>query len=208
MADLQRADEWHQARLGKVTASRMADVMAKGRGGSPSVTRQKYLAQLALERLTGRSVEGYQSAAMLWGTDNEQPAIEQYSFVRGEQVEPVGFITHPSIEMSGASPDGLVGPDGLVEVKCPESHTHWATLQGDPIAARYVDQMQWQLECTGRTWCDFVSFDPRFPPLHQLHIQRVHADAERQQALRDGTSNFLNDLEAELHTLREREAAA
>ena len=208
MNDLQRTDDWMADRLGKVTASRIADVVAKGRGSAPSVTRQEYLVQIALERLTGQAVESYTNAAMQWGVDNEPAALDQYGFVKGVTVEPVGFVVHPTIKMSGASPDGLVSDDGLVEVKCPKSHTHWATLKGDRIAARYIDQMQWQMECTGRAWCDFVSFDPRFPPEHQLHIRRIAADPDRQTFLRDGVINFLNDLEADLHDLRAQEAAA
>lgn len=193
----QGSDAWVEYRRGKVTASRIADVMSKGRGSAPSVTRQKYLVQLALERITGQVAESYTNAAMQWGTDNEPMARDQYAFIKGVEVQQVGFVDHPSIAMSGASPDGLISDKGLVEIKCPESHTHWATLKGDPIASRYVDQMQWQMACTGREWCDFVSFDPRFPPEQQLHVQRVHADAERQGELVQGVTQFLADLETE-----------
>lgn len=199
---------WFAARLGKVTASRIADVMAKGRGSAPSVTRQKYLVQLALERITGNAAETFTSTAMQWGTDNEPMARDQYAFIKGVEVEQVGFVDHPSIAMSGASPDGLISDKGLVEIKCPESHTHWATLKGDPIASRYVDQMQWQMACTGREWCDFVSFDPRFPPEQQLHVQRVHADADRQDELVQGVTRFLVDLEGELSAVIGQEVAA
>lgn len=205
----QGTDAWLESRRGKVTASRIADVMSKGRGSAPSVTRQKYLVQIALERLTGCVANGYTNAAMQWGTDNEPMARDQYAFIKGVEVEQVGFVDHPSIAMSGASPDGLVGNDGLLEIKAPESHTHWGTLRGDPIASRYIDQMQWQMEVTGRTWCDFVSFDPRFPPEQQMHIQRVHADAARQDELVQGVTQFLADLETEMgNVLKPFEVAA
>lgn len=214
MIDLQRTEEWYQARLGKVTASRIVDVMSKGRGSAPSITRQKYLVQLALERVTGKVVESYSNAAMQRGTENEPLALEQYAFIKGVKVEPVGFVPHPSIPMAGASPDGLVnaiGPDdsdGLVEVKCPESHTHWNTLKGEPIPRRYIYQMHWQMACTGRYWCDFISFDPRFPPEQQLHIQRVDCDTELYSELIDGVRDFLDDLEKELSEVTGQEVAA
>lgn len=197
----QGTPEWLELRRGKVTASRMADVMSKGRGSAPSITRQKYLVQLALERMTGCVADGYTNAAMQWGTDNEPQARAMYEFVTDSQVEQVGFVLHDHIEGTGASPDGLVAHDGMIEIKCPESHTHWETLKGEPIAARYLDQMQWQMECAGRWWCDFVSFDPRFPAEHQLHIRRVEADPDRQAELRAGVQAFLKDLEGELQAV-------
>jgi putative phage-type endonuclease len=208
MSELQRTETWVQSRLGKVTASRMADVMSKGRGNAPSITRQRYLVQLALERMTGCVADGYTNAAMAWGTEQEPHARAMYAFVTDNEVHEVGFVDHPSVAMSGASPDGLIGHDGLVEIKCPESHTHWARLRGEAIASNYIDQIAWQLECTGRAWCDFVSFDPRFPPEQQIHIQRVHADPDRQAELRVGVEAFLADLEGELNAVLKQGSAA
>jgi putative phage-type endonuclease len=204
----QGTEAWLEARRGKVTASRMVDVMSKGRGSAPSITRQKYLVQLALERITETVADGYTNAAMQWGTDNEPQARAMYEFVKDVEVQQVGFVLHDHIEGTGASPDGLVAHDGMLEIKCPESHTHWGTLKGDPIAPRYIDQMQWQMECAGRAWCDFVSFDPRFPAEQQLHIQRVHADPKRQAELRAGVEAFLSDLEGELQAVLGQKAAA
>lgn len=193
----QRTDEWHAARLGKVTASKIADVMASGRAGAPSVTRANYLAQLLCERLTGRPTEGYTSEAMQHGTDNEPIAINAYEMAQDVIVTPIGFVNHPSIEMSGASPDGLVGDEGLIEVKCPNSATHLATLKGADIDSRYMKQMQWQMACTGRAWCDFVSFDPRMPDHMQLHVQHVRRDDEMIAQIEAAVLTFLAELEVD-----------
>jgi putative phage-type endonuclease len=193
----QRTPEWFAARLGKVTASKISDVMASGRSGAPSVTRANYLAQLLCERLTGRPTEGYTSDAMQHGTDNEPIAINAYEMAQDVIVSPIGFVDHPSIAMSGASPDGLVGEDGLIEVKCPNSATHLATLKGGSIDGRYVKQMQWQMACTGRKWCDFVSFDPRMPEHMQLHVQHVRRDDEMIAQIETAVSEFLAELDAD-----------
>jgi putative phage-type endonuclease len=193
----QRTPEWFAARLGKVTASKIADVMASGRAGAPSVTRANYLAQLLCERLTGRPTEGFTSDAMQHGTDNEPIAINAYEMAQDVIVSPIGFVDHPSIAMSGASPDGLVGEDGLIEVKCPNSATHLATLKNGSIDGRYVKQMQWQMACTGRAWCDFVSFDPRMPDHMQLHIQHVRRDDEMIAQIETAVCEFLVELDAD-----------
>lgn len=183
----QGSPEWFAARLGKVTASRISDVMAKGRGSSPSVTRQKYMAQLAVERLTGLVAESFSSSAMDWGTETEPQARASYTMATGNVVEQVGAVEHPEIPMSAASPDGLVGDTGLVEIKCPETHNHVVTLLGGSISGVYVKQMQWQMACTKRDWCDFVSFDPRMPDEMRLSIQRVDRD-----------NTFIAEMEAEV----------
>ena len=193
----QRTLEWHQARLGKVTASKISDVMASGRSGAPSVTRSNYLAQLLFERLTGRPTEGFTSDAMQHGTDNEPIAINAYEMHRDVIVSPIGFVDHPTIAMSGASPDGLVGEDGLIEVKCPNSATHLATLKGGSIDGRYLKQMQWQMACTGRKWCDFVSFDPRMPEHLQLHVRHVPFDPVMVREIESAVQEFLADLDAD-----------
>jgi len=193
----QRTDEWHAARLGKVTASKIADVMASGRAGSPSVTRANYLAQLLCERLTGRPTAGYTSHEMQHGIDSEPLAINAYEMHADVIVTPIGFVDHPSIAMSGASPDGLVGDDGLIEVKCPNSATHLATLKGADIDGKYMKQMQWQMACTGRKWCDFVSFDPRMPDHMQLYVRRVERDLEMIAAINSAVTTFLVELEAD-----------
>lgn len=170
----QRSPEWFAARLGKVTASRVADVIAKTKTG-PAASRANYLSELVLERLTGEPLPSFTNAAMAWGTEKEPEARDAYAFMHAPVAE-CGFVNHPRISMSGASPDGLVGDTGLVEIKCPSSATHLDTLRGAPIPAKYIAQMQWQMACTGRQWCDFASYDPRFPPAMQLHVQRVARD--------------------------------
>src|SRR5690606_6597640 len=143
------------ARLGRVTASRIADVTAATRNGW-GASRANYKAELVAERLTGQPAQRFISGAMQHGIDTEPDAILAYEFFTDQTVEPVGFVDHPTIAMSGASPDGLIGDDGLVEVKCPNTATHLDTLLGGAIPDKYLKQMQWQMACTGRQWCDFV----------------------------------------------------
>jgi putative phage-type endonuclease len=171
----QGTPEWFAQRLGKVTASRIADIMAKTKTGV-SASRGNYLAQLVAERLTGQSADTFKSGAMQHGTETEPQARMVYEAETGQIVTEVAMINHPTIEMSGASPDGLVGTDGLVEIKCPNTSTHIASLMADKAPSGYIPQMQWQMACTGRAWCDFVSFDPRMPEDMQLLIKRVPRD--------------------------------
>lgn len=170
----QRTDEWFAERLGKVTASKISDVMMK----PTTAGYQNYKAQLICERLTGIATETFTSAAMQHGTDTEPQARAFYELESGNEVTEVGFVPHPIIEMTGASPDGLVGVDGLVEIKCPQPATHIKTLQGGSIDRKYLLQMHWQMACTGREWCDFVSFCPALPLEMQLHIERVKLDRD------------------------------
>lgn len=171
----QRTEEWHQARLGKVTASRLADVLATIKTGE-AAARANYRIELVAERLTGLRSPGFTSTAMQWGIDNERAAVAAYELETGRIVSDVGFIVHPEITDSGASPDGLVGDDGLIEIKCPETKTHVHTLLHKNVPAQYIPQIQWQLACTGRAWVDFVSFDPRMPDYLMLEIVRVERD--------------------------------
>lgn len=173
---IQGTDEWRYARLGKVTASKIADVMAEGRGGKPSATRANYIAQLVSERLTGVPYETFTSAAMQHGTETEAQARAVYTMNTGLAVQEVGFVPHPTIEGAGASPDGLVGDFGGLELKCPNTATHIATLRGASIDGGYMKQVQFNMACTGRKWWDFASFDSRLPDEMQLHIRRVHRD--------------------------------
>jgi putative phage-type endonuclease len=191
---MQGTDEWFAARLGKVTASRIVDVMAKGRSGEPSATRANYMAQLVCERLTGKPAESYSNAAMQHGTDTEPQARAMYELETGLTVEEVDFIPHPAIAMSGASPDGLVG-SGLVEIKCPNTATHLKRLMGEKIDRGHVLQMQWQMACTGRVWCDYVSFDPRLPGEMQMCIESVPADPVLQAEITEAVSQFLAELD-------------
>jgi putative phage-type endonuclease len=204
---IQGTDEWHQARLGKVTASGVADVMASGRGGKPSATRANYEARLVAERLSGRPTETFQSAAMQHGTETEGQARACYALETGNAVAEVGFVDHPTIAFAGASPDGLVGDDGLVEIKCPNTATHIATLLGGSIPDAYMKQMQFQMACTGRKWCDFVSFDPRMPDELQLRVTRVPADPAMIAEIETAVREFLGDVTATIAALSQQVAA-
>lgn len=189
----QGAPAWHAYRLGKVTASRVADVIAKTKSGW-GASRANYAAELVAQRLTGTAPEGYTNAAMQWGIDTEPQARKVYEMMRDVEVQQVGTVQHPTIAMSCASPDGLVGDDGLIEIKCPSVAVHIETLLSEAIPAKYITQMQWQMACTGRQWCDFVSFDPRMPGEMQLFVARIGRD---DAAIRDLTTQievFLDEV--------------
>lgn len=206
---VQGTDAWLQARLGRVTASRVADVVARTKTGY-GASRANYLAELVAERLTGTPAEKFTNAAMNWGTEKEPEARNLYEFMRDAPVVQVGFVPHPTIEMSGASPDGLVADSGLVEIKCPNTATHIETLLSGELAGKYITQMQWQMACTGRAWCDFVSFDPRLPASMQLFIRRVERDDARIAELEREVVAFLGELDRTVAALRdkyEKEAA-
>lgn len=205
----QGTDEWHQLRLGKVTASRIADVMARTKTG-PGAARKNYAAELVAERLTGERGASFTNAAMQWGTDQEPHARAAYEFLTDATVREVGFVDHPAIDMAGASPDGLVGDDGLVEIKCPNTATHIDTLLGGAVPDKYVKQMQFQMACTGRAWCDFVSFDPRLPAEMQTFILRIHRDDKAIAEIEDAVRGLLSEVAetvAALQSKYQQEAA-
>lgn len=191
---VQGSEEWQQLRIGKVTASRIADVLARTKTGW-GASRANYAAELVAERLTGSKAETFKSDAMDRGNELEASARLMYEFINDVSVDEVPFVLHPTIAESGASPDGLIGEVGLVEIKCPNTSTHIATLQGGTIKGVYCKQMQWQMECTGREWCDFVSFDPRLPASMQLHIQRVQRDEDWLSEARKHVTSFLKEIE-------------
>lgn len=197
---IQGSVEWLQVRCGKVTASRVADVVAKTKSG-PSASRTNYMAELIAERLTGEPAERFTNAAMQWGTEKEPEARSAYEFYRNVNVVEVGFVNHPTIDASGASPDGLVGDDGLVEIKAPNTATHLETLLGQMVPSKYVNQMQWQMACTGRQWCDFVSYDPRLPEAMRLFIKRMPRDDKRIAELESEVAGFLLEIAVKLSEL-------
>jgi putative phage-type endonuclease len=199
----QQTNEWFTARLGKVTASRVADVIAKTKTGY-SASRDNYMAQLICERLTGQKGESFTNAAMEWGTQTEPLARSAYENARSLLVKEVGFINHPRIEMSGASPDGLVAEDGLVEIKCPNTATHIDTLLSGKVPTKYITQMQWQMLCCERKWCDFVSFDNRLPEHLQLFVQEVEFDPEYAAMLEKEVVLFLTELDNKVAKLKEK----
>lgn len=200
---LQRSQEWYAARLGKVGASRIADLMARTKTGY-SASRTNLMAELVCERLTGAPTEGYVSPAMQWGVEKEPEAKTLYSLMTNRSIEDVGFVDHPSIAMTGASPDGLVGSDGLVEFKCPNTATHLETLLTENIDGKYILQVQWQMACTGRAWCDYVSFDPRLPPEMQLWKKAIPRSDTKIAEIETEVRKFLEELDAKVEALRSR----
>lgn len=198
---LQRSPEWYAQRLGKATASRIADVVAKTKTGA-STSRANYAAELIAERLTGTPTNGYVSGPMQWGLDHESEAVALYADRCGLLVAEAEFVDHPEIMWSGASPDRLVEDDGLVEVKCPLTATHLDTLLGAPISGSHLIQMQWQMACSGRSWCDYVSFDPRLPPAMQLHVRRVQRDVSHILDLETEVAAFLDEIAEKVDRLQ------
>lgn len=199
----QGSAEWFAERLGCVTASRVADVIATTKSG-PSASRQNYLAQLVAERLTGTVEPTYTNGAMQWGTDTEPLARAAYEIETDTMVEQVGFVKHPEILQSGASPDGFVGEHGLVEIKCPNTATHIDYILTGKVPAKYKPQMAWQIACTGRMWCDFVSYDPRMPTDLQLFIVRFNPDMGDIVELEDKVRDFLKDVDVTVRRLERR----
>lgn len=198
----QGSPEWFAQRLGKVTASRVADVIAKTKTGY-STSRENYMAQLVCERMTGVVAESFTNAAMQHGTDTEPLARAAYEAHADVLVDEVAMIAHPTIEQAGASPDGLVGDVGQLEIKCPNTATHIDTLLSQTVPSKYNTQMQWQMACTGRQWCDFVSFDPRLPTELQLFVKRVSRDTAYIQMLEEEVKKFLVELDGKITKLNE-----
>jgi putative phage-type endonuclease len=193
----QGTPEWHELRRGKVTASRVADILAKTKTG-PSASRQNYLIELALQRITKTIQPSYTNDAMAWGTATEPQARVAYEVKTGNFVDQVPFIDHPTIEWFGCSPDGLVDKDGLLEIKCPNSATHWEYFKAKEPPKKYFIQMQAQMSVTGAKWCDFVSFDPRMPERSQLLVVNVPRDYEFINYMNAEIQQFLNEVEAEV----------
>lgn len=196
----QGTPEWERQRLGKVTASRMGDVIKRTKAGW-SESRRKYMIELIAERLTGMRADPYLSSAMLWGIETEPVARAAYEKYSGDIVEKAGFVEHPHIPMSGASPDGYLHENGLVEIKCPETRTHIGYMIEKAVPDHYIAQIQWQLACTEREWCDFVSFDPRMPERLRLHTIRVHRVAEISQELEKLVAEFLREMDRTIEVL-------
>jgi len=196
----QGTDEWFAARIGKVTASRVADVIAKTKTGYSS-SRDNYMAQLICERLTNQKADGFTNAAMQWGTETEPLARISYEVAQNILVDEVGFVPHPKILMAGASPDGLVGDNGLLEIKCPNTATHIDTLLSETVPGKYNTQMQFQMACTDREWCDFVSFDNRLPTELQLFVKRVPRDNVFIRLIEGEIVQFIAELDDKINKL-------
>jgi len=205
----QRTDEWFQQRLGKATASRISDVIAKTKSGV-STSRYNYLIQLVSERLTGKKGDSFVNQAMLDGIERESAARELYVQSRGVSVVEVGFFDHPIIANSGASPDGAVESEekgkysGLIEIKCPIETTHTNTLMSKSVPSKYIPQIQWQMACTNAKWTDFVSYNPNFPVDLQLFVSRVDRDDEYIKELETEVIKFLDEVDQTIIKLKEQ----
>lgn len=199
----QGTQEWLQERCGKVTASRIADLMARTKSGW-GASRANYASQLICERLTGCVQPSFTNAAMIHGTETEPEARRAYEFFVDRDVQQVGFVPHPDILMAGASPDGLVGNDGLLELKCPNTATHIETLLLGQIPDKYMKQMQFQMACTGREWCDFASYDNRLPERMRLFVQRVSRSTPVIKEIEEEVSAFLKEIDEAVAQLRAR----
>jgi len=198
----QGTPEWHQLRLGKVTASRVADILAKTKTG-PSASRGNYLIELALQRVTKTIEESYSNSAMEWGVATEPQARVAYEVTTGNFVDQIAFVNHPKIKDFGCSPDGVVG-EGLIEIKCPNSATHWSYIKANEPPQKYIIQMQSQMSVTGAKWCDFVSFDPRMPERSQLLIVRINRDEELIAEIEKEVKQFLSEVEVEVNLMEKR----
>jgi putative phage-type endonuclease len=202
MSDIEQGtDAWKMLRLGKVTASRIKDIVATTKSGY-STSRDKYMTQLLLERITNTVAESYSNDAMTWGTEQEPYARANYESKMGVLVDQVAFVDHPTIPMSGASPDGLVNDDGLVELKAPMSHTHLESLLGG-IDNQYLAQVQWQMAVTNRSWTDLCSYDPRFPEHLRLIVKRINRDDAYIANLEKEVVKFLAELDDKVNKLNE-----
>lgn len=200
----QNTPEWIVQRGGCLTASKMYDVCNKLKSGKFSAARDKVLMEIVIERLTGRATEHFVSPAMEHGLETEPRARAAYELASGQDVDDGGFWMHPTLEWYGASPDGLCGEDGLVEIKCPTTATHLEYLENDLLPVEYMPQMLAQLCCTERKWCDFVSFDDRLPKPLQLFVQRFEPGQDLRVECEAAAKIFLEDVVLKLGKLAER----
>lgn len=196
----QGSPEWFAMRAGKVTASKVSDVMS----AITTAGYKNYLADLVVERLTGNKTESFTNAAMQWGVDQEPIARAEYEVKTGNFVDQIAFVDHPTIANFGCSPDGLVGDDGLIEIKCPNTATHIDYVMQDKVPTKYIPQIQCQLAVTGRKWCDFVSFDPRLPDGLQILIVRLERDDEYIEKLEARVVKFLDEVNSAVNGLKEK----
>jgi predicted phage-related endonuclease len=204
---LQGSDEWRQARCGSVGASDAPRVVRRTKSGY-SADRESLMAEKVLERLTGAPVEIFKTQAMLQGTAREPEARMLYEVVRGAEVAEVGLIPHPSIKGTHCSPDGFVGEAGLIEIKAPMAAAHLNTLLTETISEAHLVQVMWQLSCTRRSWCDYVSYNPDFPAPMQVWIKRVVRDAAFIGELEREIATFIKEIDRKVEQLSRRYAMA
>ena len=197
----QGTQEWLQARCGSLGASQINEALATTKSGW-GASRENLKNRIIAERLTGIPAETFKNAAMEWGTAQEDNARKAYEAHTGVFVDEMGIAYHPALKHTHASPDGLVGDDGLIEIKCPNTTTHIETLKAKKAPSKYINQMMWQMRCTDRKWCDFVSFDPRLPSHLQLFVTRVERDEAYIADLEAKVTEFLTEVEKEIETLK------
>jgi len=202
----QGSTEWLQARCGSLGASQINEALATTKSGW-GASRENLKNRIIAERLTGIPAETFKNAAMEWGTAQEDNARKAYEAHTGVFVDEMGIAYHPVLKHTHASPDGLVGDDGLIEIKCPNTTTHIETLKAKKAPSKYINQMMWQMRCTDRQWCDFVSFDPRLPSHLQLFVTRVERDEAIIADLEAKVTEFLTEVEKEIERLNEEFAA-
>lgn len=202
----QRSPEWYAARCGSLGASQLNEALATTKSGW-GASRENLKNRIIAERLTGVPAESFQNAAMAWGVAQEDNARTAYEASRGVFVQEMGIALHPTLLHTHASPDGLVGDDGLIEIKCPNTTTHIETLRVKKAPSKYINQMLWQMRCTDRQWCDFVSYDPRLPSHLQLFVTRVERDDVAIAGLELKIAEFLNEVQQEIDRLNEEFSA-
>lgn len=202
----QRTDEWYAARCGSLGASQLNEALATTKSGW-GASRENLKNRIIAERLTGQPSETFQNDAMIWGVETEDAARKAYEAATGVFVDEMGIAYHPVLKHTHASPDGLVGEDGLIEIKCPKSTTHVETLRVKKAPSKYINQMMWQMRCTDRQWCDFVSFDPRLPKHLQLFVVRVDRDDAAIAELEAKVAEFLTEVDKEIERLNEEFSA-
>jgi putative phage-type endonuclease len=200
---VQGSKEWLAARCGSLGAASINDIMARTKTGF-SASRANVMARMIAERLTGMPQDGYKSPAMMHGTATEPDARAAYEFMTDATVTQVGLVLHPTIKGTHASPDGLVGDDGLMEIKCPQTATHIETLSTETIDTKHIRQMQWQMACTGRDWCDFVSYDPRLPESMSIFIKRVSRDDALINEMEECVTAFLEELDTKIKSIKDK----
>ncbi len=205
----QRTAQWFQARLGKVTASNIYNVLSKTAKGLPTSKYEDYKIKLITERLTGETSPHYETEDMRWGIEHEEDALKEYAFIYDTEISQCGFIQHPTLKMAGASPDGLIGENGLIEIKCPRSANHMRFCIDNEIKPEYHAQMQFQMACTERQWCDFISYDPRFTgdSSHlRMKIKRIYRDDKQIEQINQAVQAFLAEIEREIKQLSTKAA--
>lgn len=200
----QGSAEWLDLRRGKITGSRICDVMDQLKKGGEGASRRNYRIELIAERLSGRTEDHYTSPEMLWGTELEPFARAAYEMGTGLDVDQQGFILHPTFDYAGSSPDGLVGKDGCIEIKCPKTTTHIKWFLAGGVPEEHQDQCLWTMLCGEREWCDFISYDPRLPDGLRMSTVRIFRDEERIKRIEQEVSRFNDEVESLVYDLRSK----